>query len=157
MAKPMQEEPKQVVPEVKIQREEAEQETLLLQEVKEETTIPADTVSIGFVEPEEEQPEAKQEDTSSQQLKEMIEKLAELVLVQDKRIQDLQMKVVEDKAIAKAPPTEPKASPTEGFTMNYEKTCEGFMAHMDIKRFISVLEKNPDQFKISISITKIDE
>jgi len=58
--------------------------------------------------------------------------------------------------VAPTQPTTVEPTPTEGFTLKYEKTTEGFMAHTDIKRFISMLEKNPDTFKVNISITRIE-
>ncbi|MCQ6280811.1 hypothetical protein [Bacillus sp. EB600] len=43
------------------------------------------------------------------------------------------------------------------FTMKFEKENEGFILHQDLKRFITVLEKNPDMFKVEVKITRIEE
>ncbi|MCQ6282824.1 hypothetical protein [Bacillus sp. EB600] len=43
------------------------------------------------------------------------------------------------------------------FTMKFEKENEGFILHQDLKRFITVLEKNPDKFKVEVKITRIEE
>lgn len=43
------------------------------------------------------------------------------------------------------------------FTMKFEKETEGFILHQDLKRFITVLEKNPDKFNVKIEITRIEE
>ena len=41
--------------------------------------------------------------------------------------------------------------------MNFEKENEGFILHQDLKRFITVLEKNPDMFKVEVKITRVEE
>lgn len=45
----------------------------------------------------------------------------------------------------------------ESFTMNYENETEGFIIFQDLKRFIAVLEKNPDRFKVEVKLTRIEE
>lgn len=45
----------------------------------------------------------------------------------------------------------------ESFTMNYENETEGFVIFQDLKRFIAVLEKNPDRFKVEVKLTRIEE
>ncbi len=43
---------------------------------------------------------------------------------------------------------------TQGFTLNFEAEKEGFLLNQEIQHFIRILEKNPETFKVSISITK---
>jgi hypothetical protein len=40
---------------------------------------------------------------------------------------------------------------------SFEDQKEGFMLHQDLMRFISVLQKNPDQFKVEVKITRVEE
>lgn len=111
-------------------------------------------------EPKEEIIEPVKEETPS--VEEQIQMLLDLTKQQAEMINEYQEKVAtgfytkqaEVIAPTQSVPVEP--TPTEGFTMTYEKTTEGFMAHVDVKRFISMLEKNPDTFKVNISITRIE-
>jgi hypothetical protein len=52
---------------------------------------------------------------------------------------------------------EPFQESVPAFTMKFEKENEGFILHQDLKRFITVLEKNPDMFKVEVKITRIEE
>lgn len=40
---------------------------------------------------------------------------------------------------------------------SFEDEKEGFILHQDLERFISVLKKNPDQFKVEVKITRIED
>lgn len=111
-------------------------------------------------EPQVEQIEQVEQESPT--VEEQIQMLLDLTKQQSEMINEYQEKVAtgfytkqaEVIAPTQSVPAEP--TPTEGFTMTYEKTTEGFMAHVDVKRFISMLEKNPDTFKVNISITRIE-
>lgn len=42
-------------------------------------------------------------------------------------------------------------------TFLFEDEKEGFILHQDLSRFISVLQKNPDQFKVEIKLTRMED
>lgn len=111
-------------------------------------------------EPKEEIIEPVKEETPS--VEEQIQMLLDLTKQQAEMINEYQEKVAtgfytkQAEVVAPTQPAPAEPTPTEGFAMTYEKTTEGFMAHVDVKRFISMLEKNPDTFKVNISITRIE-
>lgn len=98
--------------------------------------------------PVEDPTEAAEPDRTAQ-LEEQIAKLAA-------QVEKLTAASVGQAEPTQEAPQEPQKQ-AEGFTMQYQKTQEGFLSHAEIKRFISVLEKNPDTFNVKISITKIEE
>lgn len=111
--------------------------------------------------PVAEEPTEAAEPVQTNALEEMIAKLSAQLEQQAEQIAELKAVNIPTQAapIVQAAPVaqqEPQKQ-SEGFTMNYEKTQEGFLTHAEIKRFISVLEKNPDTFNVKISITKIEE
>lgn len=70
-----------------------------------------------------------------------------------------QVAVEETEKIAERDATENEENneKPESFTMNYENETEGFIIFQDLKRFIAVLEKNPDRFKVEVKLTRIEE
>lgn len=51
---------------------------------------------------------------------------------------------------------EPPTS-TGGFQLSYEAEKEGFLLEREVRQFIKMLEKNPDSYRVSIKIEKIEE
>ncbi|PFP29354.1 hypothetical protein COJ96_10645 [Bacillus sp. AFS073361] len=84
--------------------------------------------------------------------------LEELRLIVEQQAQLLQSLIESQKAAESvAAAVELVQESTPAFTMNFEKQTEGFILHQDLKRFITVLEKNPDTFNVKIEITRIEE
>ncbi|MCM3773982.1 hypothetical protein M3225_26565 [Priestia aryabhattai] len=114
-------------------------------------------------EPQVEQIEQVEEESSpsptmAEQMKQLLDQLTKQQETIDKQAQQI-ARLYHTERVDMVAPTQPatvEPTPTEGFAMKYEKTTEGFMAHVDVKRFISMLEKNPDTFKVNISITRIE-
>ncbi|SDE59413.1 hypothetical protein SAMN04487777_11742 [Priestia aryabhattai B8W22] len=113
-------------------------------------------------EPQEELTEQVEESSPSptmeEQMKQLLDQLTKQQETIDKQAQQI-ARLYHTERVDMVAPTQPvpvEPTPTEGFAMKYEKTTEGFMAHVDVKRFISMLEKNPDTFKVNISITRIE-
>lgn len=107
------------------------------------------------IEPEEMQ----KSDPQASQIGEMLKTILDKIDKHDQMIESLATKREYAPTPTMSQPTVivNNSTPTEGFTMQYGKETEGFFAHTEIKRFISVLEKNPDKFKVKISVTKIEE
>ena len=81
-----------------------------------------------------------------------LEKLKLIVEQQAQLLQSFIQKTAENVAAA----AEPVQEFVPAFTMKFEKENEGFILHQDLKRFITVLEKNPDMFKVEVKITRIE-
>ncbi|WP_455920472.1 hypothetical protein [Priestia megaterium] len=118
-----------------------------------------------FLDSKKEEQEKQTEEISSptptmeEQMKELLDQLNKQQETINKQAEQI-ARLYHTERVGMVAPTQPapvEPTPTEGFTMKYEKTTEGFMAHTDVKRFISMLEKNPDTFKVNISITRIEE
>lgn len=124
----------------------------LVPEPVEETTEP--------IEPSKElEAEPTKPSKELEELEDQLAKLTEQLARQSQQIEQLQTATLMEPAPipTQAAPTPLEPKQAEGFAMQYEKTAEGFLTHVEIKRFISVLEKNPDTFNVKISITKIED
>jgi hypothetical protein len=101
--------------------------------------------TLRFVETEEELTDTQKE-------------LEKLKLIVEQQAQLLQSFIESQKtAEYVATAVEPAQESVPVFTMKFEKENEGFILHQDLKRFITVLEKNPDIFKVEVKITRIEE
>ncbi|MCQ6282706.1 hypothetical protein [Bacillus sp. EB600] len=101
--------------------------------------------TLTFVETEEELTDTQKE-------------LEKLKLIVEQQAQLLQSYIESQKtAEYVATAVEPVQESVPAFTMKVEKENEGFILHQDLKRFITVLEKNPDMFKVEVQITRIEE
>lgn len=84
--------------------------------------------------------------------------LEKLKLIVEQQAQLLQSFIESQKtAEYVATAVEPVQESVSAFTMKFEKENEGFILYQDLKRFITVLEKNPDMFKVEVKITRIEE
>jgi hypothetical protein len=118
-------------------------------------------LNIGFELKEEEIPVENETLTSAEREKELTDtqkELEKLKLIVEQQAQLLQSFIESQKtAEYVATAVESVQELVPAFTMKFEKENEGFTLHQDLKRFITVLEKNPDMFKVEVKITRIEE
>ena len=93
---------------------------------------------------------------TEEELTDTQKELVKLKLIVEQQAQLLQS-FIQETAENVAAAAEPVQESVPTFTMKFEKENEGFILHQDLKRFITVLEKNPDIFKVEVKITRIEE
>ena len=93
---------------------------------------------------------------TGEELTETQKELQKLKLIVEQQAQLLQS-FIQETAENVAVAAESVQESIPAFTMKFEKENEGFILHQDLKRFITVLEKNPDMFKVEVKITRIEE
>ena len=93
---------------------------------------------------------------TGEELTETQKELQKLKLIVEQQAQLLQS-FIQETAENVAAAAESVQESIPSFTMKFEKENEGFILHQDLKRFITVLEKNPDMFKVEVKITRIEE
>ncbi|WP_306010517.1 hypothetical protein [Bacillus sp. MMSF_3328] len=80
-----------------------------------------------------------------------LEELKQLVFAQSRMLQEIMNQ--QQTAPTEVVNSEPKKA---AMNFSFEDEKEGFLLHSDLERFISVLKKNPDQFKVEVKITRIE-
>ncbi|MCQ6281224.1 hypothetical protein [Bacillus sp. EB600] len=117
---------------------------------------------ITGIEPKKEEISGENETLTSAETEEELtdtqKELEKLKLIVEQQAQLLRS-FIESQQTAEyvATAVEPVQESVPAFTMKFEKENEGFILHQDLKRFITVLEKNPDIFKVEVKITRIEE
>ncbi|MEH7114525.1 hypothetical protein V7124_19490 [Neobacillus niacini] len=115
--------------------------------------------------PNENQEAVEEKDELTGMNRAEIEELKQLVFAQSRAIQEIvdaqkaaAVSEVAPSVVNEVPSEVPKVVPKKSeMSFNYEDESEGFVLHQSLERFISILKKNPDKFRVEVKITRIED